>query len=111
MPASAYAIMSVTAVKMIIEPTAVSNADHTNSSSPLVTRVAKVVDFIDTLTVAARDVRMPVNVLSELKRVSSEMPTVAFRQLDRVQRGREPEREGLTHLPRSVAHFFVRSSI
>jgi hypothetical protein len=56
MPASAYAIMSVTTDKTIMEPTAVSNADHTNSSSPLVTRVAKVVDFIDTLTIAARDV-------------------------------------------------------
>ena len=42
MPASAYAIMSVTTGKTIMEPTAVSNADHTNSSSPLVTRVVKV---------------------------------------------------------------------
>ena len=62
-PAPAYAIMSVTTVKTMMEPTVVSNAGRTNFSSSLVTRLAKVVNFIDTVTIVARDVRMPVNVL------------------------------------------------
>ncbi|OCK95135.1 uncharacterized protein K441DRAFT_677018 [Cenococcum geophilum 1.58] len=111
MPASAYAIMSVTTVKTIIEPTAVSNADHTNSSSPLVTRVAKVVDFIDTVTIAAWDVRMPVNVLKRTQESITGDADGGFQAVASRSAWRRARVRRVTHLLRSVARFFVHSSI
>lgn len=90
---------------------AVSNADHTNSSSPLVTRVAKVVDFIDTVTIAAWDVRMPVNVLKRTQESITGDADGGFQAVASRSAWRRARVRRVTHLLRSVARFFVHSSI
>ncbi|OCL10222.1 hypothetical protein AOQ84DRAFT_375105 [Glonium stellatum] len=67
MPASAYAIMSVTAVKIVMKPTAASDVNPTSFSSSSVARVAKAVGFIDTVAIAAQGMRIPVNILKRTK--------------------------------------------